>query len=119
MLARARRNMKVRFERRTLVNPDAPRDYGNTQSSWAAVCEVYAHLRPRFGREQLEAGRLESTIEGVLTVDRTTLTRTLTADDRAVAITGAYAGKVFNLRSVIPTPNNAEFEILIEEGVAT
>lgn len=106
----------IRFERRV------PGDDGHGNAltdGWAALFTAWAHLRPQFGREQVEAGRLESTMLAVITIDRHAAADGLTAADRAVVVAGPYAGRVFNLRSLAPTMDNRQIEITAEQGVAT
>ena len=107
---------KVQFERRVAGADDG---YGNTlAATWTPLSSFHATFRPQFGREQLAAGRLESTLKGTLTVRRTTNSSTITAADRAVFLSGPYAGRSGQIRSIIPTPDNREFEMLVECGVA-
>lgn len=106
----------ARFERRV------PGDDGHGNAltdTWAPLFTAWAHLRPQFGREQVEAGRLESTLLAVLTIDRHAAAEALTAADRAVITAGPYAGLVLNLRSLVPTMDNRQIEITAEQGVAT
>lgn len=108
---------RVRFERRV---PGGDDGYGNElPATWTALGIVSASFRPKFGREQLEAGRLESTMQGTLTVLRSSVTAAVKADSRVVFTTGPYKDKVCQIRSIIPTPDNREFEVMIEEGSAT
>ena len=113
-----RRDSRLRFERRRIVDDGA----GNTRASWddpQALCTVWAAFRPVFGREQLAAGSLASTLTGTLTVQRSSLTAGITAADRAVFVTGPWAGTIGNIRSIVPTPDGADIEMLIEAGLAT
>lgn len=107
---------RVRFERREVIPDDG---YGNESENWATALECSAAFRPKFGREQLEAGRLESTMQGTLTVRRTPATAAVAADSRVLFTAGPYKDKACQIRSIIPTPDNREIEFLIEEGVAT
>lgn len=108
---------RVRFEVRI---PGGDDGYGNElPATWTALGIVSAAFRPKFGREQLEAGRLESTMQGTLTVLRSSVTAALKADSRAVFVSGPYKDKVCQIRSIIPMPDNREIEIILEEGVAT
>lgn len=110
-------NNRVRFERQVLGADDG---YGNTlPATWTEVTTVWASFRPRFGREQVEAGRLESTLMGALLVRRSVLAATITAADRAVFTAGPYSGKTCQIRSIVPTMDNSWLEMLLEEGVAT
>ena len=106
----------VRFEAREVIPDDG---YGNEVENWVLSFECSASFRPKFGREQLEAGRLESTMQGTLTVRRNPDTAGVTASSRVVFVAGPYAGKECQIRSIIPTPDNREIEFMIEEGVAT
>lgn len=117
MLSAGQRNHRVRFERRV---PGADDGSGNTlPESWTALVEAWAGFRPKFGREQLAAGRLESTMQGTLTVLSWAATRAVTAADRAEFVAGPYAGKACQIRSVVPMPDNREIEFLLEEGPET
>lgn len=112
-----RARSRVRFERRV---PGGDDGYGNTlPATWTEVVTVSAAFRPKFGREQLAAGRLESTLQGVLTVLAWPATQGVTAADRVVFLAGAYAGKACQIRSIVPTPDNREIEFMLEEGSAT
>ncbi len=116
MLAAGQRNHRVRIERRPVQADDG---YGNELGPWGAVVEVWAGFRPKFGREQLAAGALESSMQGVLTVLRFPETASVTAADRVVFLAGPYAGKACQIRSVVPTSDNSEIELMLEEGGAT
>ena len=106
---------QVRFDRRAAGN-DA---YGNVLQNWAEVVTLRAALRPQTGREALAAGRLESSLVGVLTVRRFSTTAALTAADRGTFTLGPYAGRIFNIRAIIPSVDSSTLELTIEEGVAT
>lgn len=117
MLDAGQRNLRVRFERRI---PGADDGAGNVlPGAWTALDTCWAAFRPKFGREQLEAGRLESTVLGTLTTLSFAATKAVTAADRAVFVTGPYAGKACQIRSIVPTADAREIEFLLEEGVAT
>ena len=108
---------RVRLERRV---PGGDDGYGNElPATWTALGIVSAAFRPKFGREQLEAGRLESTMQGTLTVLRSSVTAAVKSDSRAVFVSGPYKDKICQIRSIVPTPDNREIEMVIEEGVAT
>lgn len=104
---------RVRFERRAATDDG----FGNVESAWEPVLTVWAAFRPRFGRETVEAGRLESTSTGTLTIRRAAATSAITAADRAVFVTGEWAGRVMNIRSIVPTHDG--IEMVLEDGVAT
>jgi len=106
---------RCRFERRVAQAADA---YGNVLPGiWTAMGTRWCRLRPEFGREQLEAGRLESTARAVLTVRRDVETAAIAADWRAVILTGPWAGQSLNLRSITPV-SMGEIEMTGEFGVA-
>lgn len=112
-----RARSRVRFERRV---PGGDDGYGNTlPSTWTEIVTTAGGFRPKFGREQLEAGRLESTMQGTLTVRRTPTTAAIDAAARAVFVAGPYNGKACQIRSIVPTPDNREIEVMLEEGTAT
>lgn len=111
-----RARSRVTFSRRVAGGDDG---YGNTlPDAWTDLATVSAAFRPKFGKEQLEAGRLESTMQGVLTVLRSPATAGVTSADRVVFISGPYAGKACQIRSIVPMPDNREIEMMIEEGGA-
>lgn len=117
MLSAGQLNNRIRFERRV---PQGDDGFGNTlPESWTTLVECWAGFKPQRGREQLAAGRLQSTMAGTLTVQRWPATAGVTAADRVVFVAGAYAGKTCQIRSIVPLPGNAEIEMLLEEGVAT
>lgn len=113
MLSAGQRNNRVRFERRPAQDDDG---FGNTLGPWDEVVTCWAGFRPQFGRERLAAGALESGLTGTLTVLRFTATAGLTEADRAIFAAGPYAGRTCQIRSVVPTPDNREIELLLEEA---
>lgn len=105
---------RVRLERQNRA-ADA---FGNALApTWADLGSRWADIRPEAGREQLEAGRLESTGRAVVAMRRCALTASLTAADRLVVVAGPMAGAVYNIRS-IASPTMAEVEAACETGVA-
>ena len=106
---------RVRFERRS----GATDEYGNTLSTWSTLFTVWAGFKATPGREALEAGRLESTMTGVLSLRRSTDSAGLTAADRGVFVVGPYTGRTFNIRSIVPGHDSSTIDLAIEEGVAT
>lgn len=116
MLSAGQRNNRIRFERRPVGAKSAS---GNVLQDWSALFDRWAGFRPRFGREQLAEGQLQSTSFGTLTVLRDPETVTVTAADRVVFTAGPYAGKACQIRSIVPTPDNREIEMVLEDGVAT
>lgn len=113
MLSAGQRTSRVRFDRRAEQGDDG---YGNVLSAWAPVVEAWAGFRPKFGREQLQAGALESGLTGTLTVLRWSATSELTEADRVVFLAGPYAGRACQIRSIVPTPDNREIELLLQEA---
>ena len=79
---------------------------------------VWAYMRPVFGREQMEAGRNESTMLGTLVVRSSVATRQIDPAYRVRFITGPYNGMICNIRSIIPTPDRRYVEYRLEKGVA-
>lgn len=117
MLDPGQRNNRIRFERRV---PGADDGAGNVlPDAWTPLNTCWAAFRPKFGKEELEAGRLESTMVGALTTLAFAETKAVTAADRVVFVTGPYAGKACQIRSILPTPDAREIEFLLEEGTAT
>ncbi len=106
---------RVRFERRGTTADQ----YGNVLSGWATLFTVWAGFKATPGREALQAGRLESTMTGVLSLRRSTDSAGLTAADRGVFVAGPYTGRTFNIRSIVPGHDNSTLDLTIEEGVAT
>lgn len=117
MLSAGQRNHRIRFERRV---PGGDDGYGNPlPETWTAQATVWAGFRPKFGREQLEAGRLESSMQGTLAVLSSAATRAITADSRIVFVSGPYKDKACQIRSIVPTGDASEIEFIMEEGRAT
>lgn len=116
MRSAGHRRHGVRFDRRVQVADDG---YGNGLSEWTPLLTTRAAFRPQFGREQVESGRLESTLRGTLTILSSAGSRVLTAADRVVFIDGPYRGHVCQVRSIVPTSDAREIELTIESGVAT
>ena len=117
MLGSGQRPFRVRFERRVRGVDDGA---GNElPAAWTPLLTCWAGFKPQFGREQLAAGRLESTLKGVLTVLAFAGTKAVTAADRAVFVTGPYAGKECQIRSIVATTDAREIEFTLEHGVAT
>lgn len=116
-LGAARYQQRARFERQPKIEPDAS---GTARPDrWTNLDTVWAHLRPQYGRETLEAGRLESTTRAVLTIRRTAFAKALTADDRVVTLRAPFDQWVWAIRTITPTADNRELELTIEHNVAT
>lgn len=110
-------DQRVTF-RRLAVASDG---HGNETAAFADITglsSIAAAFRPEFGREALEAGRLESTMRGTLTIRRFALSATITAADQAVFVNAPYAGVACQIRSIVPTPDRAYLEMVLEAGVA-
>lgn len=107
---------RVTFQRRMTGAADA---YGNVLSGWVDIVTRDAAFAPARGREQVEAGRLESTVAGVLKVRRCSVTSLITAADRAVFTRGPYQGQALSILSVVPGYRGDEYEITGTLGVAT
>lgn len=80
---------------------------------------VWAYLRPVFGREQVEAGRNESTMLGTLVVRSSPGIRLIDPAYRVRFLNyGPYAKMICNIRSIVPTPDRKYVEFRLEQGVA-
>ena len=108
-------NGRARFERRSTAADDG---YGNERQTWGTICTLAAGFLPERGREDVDAGRLQSTLRGVVTVHRSSMSRSVQAEDRIVFIAGPFNGQTFNIRSVMPRPDAATIEFSVEAGVA-
>mgnify|MGYP000851868754 FL=1 len=107
---------RARYERRAAPVDDG---YGNVEGGWEEVATLATGFRAAHGRERLEAGRLESTIEGVAPVHAGPTARSLRAEDRIIFLAGPYAGMAMQIRAVTPRPDAASIEFVCEGGVAT
>lgn len=114
MLSAGQRTSQIRFERRAVGAKSAS---GNLLEAWEQLLTCRAAFRPRYGRESLEAGRLEATFTGTLTVLRWPASADVTEADRVVFTAGPFAGKTCQIRSIVPTADNRELEMLLESGV--
>lgn len=114
MIGAGRYAHRVRIDRRDTGDDG----FGNVVGAWAPLIKRWAAFRPQFGREQVEAGRLEATLTGTVTLRRDAVLVGVTAADRIVFVAGPYSGRTAQIRSIVPTPDNAEIEFTIESGVA-
>lgn len=117
MIEAGRLTERVRFERQATGDDG----HGNALSSWAAIAGlsvISAAFRPQFGNESLQADRLEATMRGTLTVRRSVATAGVTAADRVVFLNTPYAGVTCQIRAIVPTPDRALIEFVLESGVA-
>lgn len=92
---------------------------GNVLEDWRFLLERWAGFRPKFGREQVESGQLSAGLIGTLTIPSDPETKAVAAADRVVFISGPYAGRECQIRSIVPTPDAREIEFLIEHGPQT
>ncbi len=102
---------RVSFHRLDAVSDD----YGNETGGYAASAflTVWGRFQPQRGREALEAGRLESSVAGILTIRQSTEADAVTAADQ-VRIGGAE----YQIRAIVdPTQRGAYWEISVERGV--
>lgn len=107
---------RVAFDQRVEVNPDAPRDYGNTVGGWEerySCAAQFIHLR---GGETVLAARLAGRHTQVVRVRASSFTRALTPEWQ---VRDVRAGTVFNIRDVTRSPDRAWVDLLCESGVAT
>lgn len=118
MISAGRKKHGVSFRRQTEVDDG----HGNTVASFAVISglsSISAAFRPVFGRESVEAGRLESTLRGTLSVSRSAAVAAVLASDQVLFVRGPYTGKAFQIRSEPVTSDDlAHVEFDIESGVA-
>lgn len=117
MIAAGRLDHRVRFERQAATDDG----HGNVTAAWATIAglaTVAAGFRPEFGNESVQAGRLEATMRGTLTVRRSINTAAILASDRVVFLNSPYSGVVCQIRAAVPTPDRALIEFVLETGVA-
>lgn len=89
-----------------------PDGYGGNTVTEEDVATVWAHVRPRSGSEQMQAGRVESRNTYLIVVRR--------REDLAASQTVVWRDYEMNVRSVPPVKPRAQFmEIEAELGVAT
>jgi len=87
---------------------------GGGAVTWATQFTVWGSLTPERGREQLEAGRLQSAVAGVVKVRSSTAARTITAEWICT-----IDGVDYNIRSITnPDRHDRYLELLVERGVA-
>lgn len=109
-------NQRVRFERRKPIHTDAS---GTAlPAEWTDLMTVWAVLRPQFGREAIEAGRLESTTRAVVTIRRSKAALELQSGDRVVTLRAPYQQWTWAIRTIMPMADNREIELNLEHGVA-
>lgn len=102
---------RVTFQRATRTSDGR----GGASILWQNLVTVWGGFRPERGREQLAAGRLESSVAGILTVRSSVETRAVAAADRVLIDDVAY-----QVRTIInPDRRDKYLELTIERGVAT
>ena len=115
-LSAGRYEQRVRIERQAAGPIDA---FGNPMpATWSEVITVWAAFRPQFGREQVEAGRLESTVKGVVTIRHSKAAALITPADRIVFLRAPYKDRAAQIRSIAPMSDRREIELTVELGVA-
>jgi head-tail adaptor len=113
-LSAGRFEQRVRVLRRVLVEDE---EAGNPESATRQTFgEFWASFRPEFGRQQLAAGRLESTTRAVITLRRTSLTVQIAPGDTLVMQRSPYVGVEFVVRGATAMPGNREIEFTVEAG---
>lgn len=87
---------------------------GGASEAWVTQFTVWGSFTPQRGREQMEAGRLESAVSGVMRVRSSSETRQI--DATWIAVVG---GEDYNIRWVTNPDRRGRFlEIAVERGVA-
>jgi hypothetical protein len=113
-MSAGRFEQRVRILRRAIVIDD---ETGNPKSSTRTIIgEVWAALRPEFGRQQLAAGRLESTTRAVITLRRTVETEAIEPGQTLVTLRSPYANVEWTVHGATPMPGNREIEFTVEAG---
>lgn len=101
---------RVRFEKPVPMTDEI----GNAYDGWELVLTRWGDLIPQRGREQVEAGRLESSVPGVLQIRWDSETSRLDASHRAIIETVPY-----QIISVLdPDMLRRTIEMVVARGVA-
>lgn len=110
--ARARRlRTRCEFQRPTVEKSPT----GNQRKGWESFTTVWGDLRPQNGREQLEAGRLESQVPGTLQIRHSSVAAQIDASYRVL-----IRGEPYQIRAVMdPDMRRRTIEMVVERGVAT
>ncbi len=89
-------------------------DFGNvTQGTWTTLTECFAKFAPERSSERIEAGRLEASVMGTLTVRSTATTRGITEADRVL-----FRSATYNIRAITnPDQRNRWLTMTVERGV--
>ena len=98
---------------RPIQTPDG---MGGTETGWQDVAEVWANFRYLRGGETVLASRLQGRLTAVITIRESADTRAVTADWR---LRDARKATIWNIRSFIPSDDDAFLELTCESGVAT
>lgn len=110
--ARARRlRNRCHFERPVIETSPT----GNQRKSWESHATLWGDLLPQRGREQIEAGRLESQVPGTLQIRFSSVAAQIDASYRVT-----IKGEPYQIRAVMdPDMRNRTIEMVVERGVAT
>lgn len=107
---------RARFDQRVEGADDG---FGNTlPATWTPIVTRFVSFTPDKGNEREQAGRLESTMRGTLTLRRDSVTETITAAARVVFVAGHYNGREAQIRTIEPTRDGADIKMTLEFGVA-
>jgi SPP1 family predicted phage head-tail adaptor len=88
---------------------------GNQRKGWESFMKVWGDLLPQRGREQIEAGRLESQVPGTLQIRFSSVAAQIDASYRVT-----IGGEPYQIRSVMdPDMRRRIIEMVVERGVAT
>lgn len=88
---------------------------GNQRKFWESFTVVWGDLRPARGREQVEAGRLESQVPAVLQIRYSSVTAQIDAGYRLM-----IDGRPYQIRSIAdPEQRRRMLEMIVEFGPAT
>lgn len=104
------------WQKRVETNPDAPNDYGNTQSVWTEQFRSNAARTPMRGGESVMAARLQGTQPYVLRIYQSAAARAVRTDWRAVDV---RSGQVLQVKAISdPDDRGAVLDVLVVEGAA-
>lgn len=102
---------RCHFERPTVETSPT----GNQRRGWESHATLWGDLLPQRGREQLEAGRLESSVPGTLQIRYSSVAAQIDASYRVT-----INGEPYQIRSVMdPDMRRRLIEMVVERGVAT
>lgn len=103
---------RVAFDKREDVNPDVPKDYGNTRSEFVEQFVTYADIVPKFGGESVTAARLAGRQPVVIKIRQFAAARLVRPDWRA---RDARSGRIYNIRSLSDQQGSGWIEILADD----